>query len=413
MSPGNLPRYFLPFISAMVAIAPFAIDTYLPALPAMAAAFDTDIVALNYTISTYLIGFGLGQLLGGPVSDQLGRRPIGLIGLVVFIGGTLAISLATSVEQIQWLRPVQALGGGFVACICNAMVRDSYSPTEAAKRFPVVMLVMLAAPLVAPVIGTALLPLGWQSIFLFLALYAVVILLVFNPIGETNSHRTGKLKLGDLVPQYIDVLTRRVDGARTPLRYVLIQGFVSATLMVFLTNAAFIYLEYFEVTTSQFPLYFGANVFAMMCFTLITARLVRRVQPFRLFRFGILSQLFWVSMLALIVFLGEPHSGIFTPVLALAVGSAGFINSTLSGLLLANFRKLAGSAGALMSMATFSFGAGLGALSGLLYDGSLAPVAYVMLGSSIVANLIAWTTPAPRHWDDASIAAAQSSSRFD
>lgn len=392
----------------MVAIAPFAIDTYLPALPTMAQAFNTDIVALNYTISTYLIGFGIGQLFGGPISDQLGRRPIGVIGLVVFIGGTLAISLATSVEQIQWLRPIQALGGGFVASICNAMVRDSYSPTEAAKRFPLVMLVMLAAPLVAPIVGTALLPLGWQSIFIFLALYALTILLVFRRVRETNNHRTKQLHFRQLIPQYVEVFNRRVDGVRIPLRYVLTQGFVSATLMVFLTNAAFIYLEYFEVSSIQFPLYFGANVFAMMCFTLITARLVQRIEPFRLFRFGILSQLFWVSVLALIVFIGEPSRFVFTPILALAVGSAGFINSTLSGLQLANFEKLAGSAGALMSMATFSFGALLGALSSLLNDGTLAPIVGVMLGSTIIANAIAQTIPAPRHWDDASISAAQS-----
>ena len=408
-----MPRYFLLFISAMVAIAPFAIDTYLPALPAMAAAFDTDIVALNYTISTYLIGFGVGQLIGGPISDQLGRRPVGLVGLIVFIAGTIAISLATTIEQIQWLRPLQALGGGFVASICNAMVRDSYSPTEAAKRFPMVMLVMLAAPLIAPVVGTALLPFGWQSIFVFLMAYALIILIIFNTIDETNTHRTSELKLAHLVPQYIDVLTRRVDGVRTPLRYVLTQGFVSATLMVFLTNAAFIYLEYFDVGANQFPIYFGANVFAMMCFTLITARLVRRIQPFGLFRFGILSQLFWVTVLAVIVLQGEPNRYSFTPVLALAIGSVGFINSTLSGLQLANFRRLAGSAGALMSMATFTFGAALGALSSLFYDGTLAPVVYVMLGSSIIANLIAWTIPAPKNWDDASIAAAQSTSRFD
>jgi len=408
-----MPRYFLLFISAMVAIAPFAIDTYLPALPAMAAAFDTDIVALNYTISTYLIGFGVGQLIGGPISDQLGRRPVGLVGLVVFIVGTLAISLATSIEQIQWLRPLQALGGGFVASICNAMVRDSYSPTEAAKRFPLVMLVMLAAPLIAPVVGTALLPFGWQSIFWFLMVYAFIILMVFNTIKETNTHRTNALKLAHLVPQYIDVLNRRVDGVRTPLRYVLTQGFVSATLMVFLTNAAFIYLEYFDVGVKQFPVYFGANVFAMMCFTLVTARLVRRIQPFGLFRFGILSQLFWVTVLAIIVFQGDPNRYTFTPVLALAIGSVGFINSTLSGLQLANFRKLAGSAGALMSMATFSFGAALGALSGLLHDGTLAPIVYVMLGASIIANIVAWTIPAPLNWDDASIASAQSNSRFD
>lgn len=409
----QLPRYFLPFISAMVAIAPFAIDTYLPALPTMAIDFDTDIVQLNYTVSTYLIGFGLGQLLGGPISDQLGRRPVGLLGLLIFIAGTLAIVFATTIEQVQWLRPVQAIGGGLVASICNAMVRDSYSPTEAAKRFPLVMLVMLAAPLIAPVIGALLLPLGWESIFGFLVVYGVVILLVFARLGETNTHRTGKLRLGHLIPQYMEVLGRRVDGVRVPLRYILTQGLVSSALMVFLTNAAFIYLEYFDVGVDNFALFFGANVLAMMVFTLVTARLVHRIQPYQLFRFGIVAQLFWVLLLAALVFTTTPQVQYFTPLLAMVIGCAGLINSTLSGLHLANFRKLSGSAGALMSMATFSFGALLGALSGVFYNGTLEPVIGVMVGSVVAANLIALTIPAPGNWDDKAIAAAQSESRFD
>ena len=397
----------------MVALAPFAIDTYLPALPAMADAFNTDIVQLNYTVSSYLLGFGAGQLLGGPISDQLGRRPIGFLGLTIFIIGSVAIAFASSAEQVQWLRPAQAIGGGLVASICNAMVRDSYSPTEAAKRFPIVMLVMLAAPLLAPVVGTLLLPLGWASIFFFLAAYAAVIFAIFAGLGETNTGRTGELKLQHLLPQYLEVVRRRVDGVHVPLRYILTQGFVAATLMVFLTNASFIYLEYYAVGATRFPLYFGANVLAMMVFTLIAARLVNRIEPFRLFRVGIVLQLLWVLLLLALVYAGNPPLHAFTALLALVIGSAGLINSTSSGLLLANFRRLAGSAGALMSMATFSFGAALGALSGVLYNGSLEPIVAVMAASAIVANLVAWTIPTPRHWDDDAIAAAQSDSRFD
>ena len=151
----------------------------------------------------------------------------------------------------------------------------------------------------------------------------------------------------------------------------------------------------------------------MMVFTLIAARLVNRIEPFRLFRVGIVLQLLWVLLLLALVYAGNPPLHAFTALLALVIGSAGLINSTSSGLLLANFRRLAGSAGALMSMATFSFGAALGALSGVLYNGSLEPIVAVMAASAIVANLVAWTIPTPRHWDDDAIAAAQSDSRFD
>ncbi|MFP6816623.1 MAG: MFS transporter, partial [Pseudomonadales bacterium] len=154
--PG-LPGYFIVFVASMVAIGPFAIDTYLPAMPTMAQSLNVDIVSINSTLSAYLFGFAFGQLFGGPISDQIGRRPVGMLGLIVFSGSSLFIAAADSMSALLALRAVQAVGGGFATVICMAMVRDAYPPMEAAKRFPVVMLVMLGAPLVAPAIGAALL----------------------------------------------------------------------------------------------------------------------------------------------------------------------------------------------------------------------------------------------------------------
>lgn len=403
----TLPRHFLLLVSAMTALAPFAIDTYLPALPAMAAAFDVPLVNINASVSTYLIGFGIGQLIGGPISDQIGRRPVGLFGLCLFIVGSFAITLADSANMVVALRPLQALGGGCVSAICMAMVRDSYSPTEAAKRFPIVMLVMLAAPLIAPVVGTLLLPLGWQWIFVFLAVYAAALIVLFVRLGETHSQRTGKIVVSRFLPQYLEVLQRRVDGRLIPLRYLLTSGLVSSALMVFLTNSAFIYLEYFDVGTSMFPIYFGANVATMMVFTLITSRVVRHTQPFKIFQVGRLAQLTAVSLLALTTLVEPTNLWLFAPALALVIGCTGLVGPSISGLYLANFSKLAGSAGALASMATFGFGGVLGAISGALYDGTLRPVALIMLAAIVVANLIARTIPAPLEWSDEAIDAAQ------
>lgn len=395
-NPARPPRYFLFFVASMVALAPFAIDTYLPALPTMAAALGVDIVQMNLTMSTYMAGFAIGQLIGGPVSDQIGRRRIGVAGLLLFIATSLLIANAESALEIQVLRAVQAFGGGFTSVICMAMVRDSYSAAEAAKRFPTVMLVMLSAPLLAPVIGAFLLDLGWPAIFLFLAAYALTLLIFFGSVGETLNKPPEPMRLGGILPQYFEVLTRRVDGRLIPLRYIFTQGLAASVLMTFLTNSAFVYLEYFDVGEKPFALYFGANVVVMMAFTLVTSRLIQRIPPFRLFRAGRRLQLVFVFALAATVVLGKPSLWLFTPLLAFSIGAAGLIGPSISGLYLAPFGHLSGSASSLIATASFLFGSVLGALSGLLYDGTLNPVVLTMAAAVLLANIVASTIPEPR-----------------
>ena len=390
------PGYFLVFVASMVALASFAIDTYLPALPTMAAAFGVDIVHMNVTVSTYLVGFAVGQLMGGPVSDQIGRRKIGMAGLFLFIATSLLIAYAQTAQQVQVLRAVQGLGGGFASVICMAMIRDSYPAAEAARRFPAVMLVMLSAPLIAPAIGALLLDLGWPTIFLFLAAYALLLVVFFNPVGETLAEPGGSIRPGNILPQYFEVLVWRTGGKLIPLRYIFTQGLTTSVMMIFITNSAFVYLDYFAVGEKQFALYFGANVVAMMAFTLATTRLIHRVTPFKLFRFGRRLQLLVVLTLAAAVVFGEPTLWSFTPLLALGVGCAGMIGPSVSGLYLAPFGHLSGSANSLITTSSFLFGSALGVLSGLFYDGSLNPIVITMAGAVLVANIIASTIPEPK-----------------
>lgn len=387
----------------MVAIAPLAIDTYLPAMPAMAASLGTELVMVNATLSTYLLGYAAGQLLGGPISDQIGRRPVGLSGLVVFIGSSIAIALANSIEWVLALRVVQALGGGFATVICMAMVRDAYEPLEAARRFPTVMLVMLSAPLFAPAIGSALLEFGWDwhSIFIFLAVYACVIFAAFLPVPETATSAVGKLQLGEILPQYWSVISRRVDGKLVPLRYVLTQGLLFSGTFVFITNAPFIFLSHYGVEERWFALYFGANIVVMMLFTLVTTRLIKRYAPDRLFLVARCIQLLALVTLCLQVRFAEPSLLVFTANLAFVIGPTGMSNPSVSGLYLAHFNQLSGSAVSLMNVTVFLFGSLLGIVSGLLYDDTLGPIVYTMLAGVVCANLIALTIPRSKLFDAA------------
>jgi len=398
---AGLPSYFIVFVAAMVAIGPFAIDTYLPAMPTMAASLDVEIVSINVTLSAYLFGFAFGQLFGGPLSDQIGRRWIGLVGLVVFCISSLLIAAASSISAVIALRALQAVGGGFATVICMAMVRDAYEPLEAAKRFPVVMLVMLGAPLVAPAIGAGLLGFGWPSIFVFLAIYGAIVFFAFLPVPETATMASGKLQLGRILPQYIEVLTRRVDGRHIPLRYICTQGFMMSGTFVFITNASFIYLQHFGVEAQHFVFFFGVNILVMMVFTLTTSRLIHRVAPYRLWRSGRLLQFSAIVLLAVCVSLFEVPLWAFTALLGLAIGAGGMINPSVTGLYLAHFDRLSGSAVSLMNVTVFLSGSVLGIVTSMFFDGTLKPIIYTMAAAVAVANLVALSIPAPGHVDGA------------
>ncbi len=144
-------------VAANTALAPFAIDAYLPAMAALAARVGASIHHTELSISVFLAGFAIGQLLFGPLSDRLGRKPVLLGGLVVFMLASLAITTIGSLSELLVWRFVQALGGG--ACVVNsaAIVRDCFSGREAASVMSTMVMIMMLAPLVAPVVGSGLL----------------------------------------------------------------------------------------------------------------------------------------------------------------------------------------------------------------------------------------------------------------
>lgn len=390
-----LPKFFILFVASLVALGPLSIDTYLPAIPSMARALAVDIVQVNHTLSIYFIGFAIGQIIGGPISDQVGRKIIGLIGLVLFTVCSLVIAFTTHIEMVIALRGLQAIGGGFATVICMAMVRDAYPPEEAAKQFPRVMLVMLSAPLLAPAIGSAMLSLGWASIFVFLTIYGLIMLSAFTFVPETAVQRSGEFKPAQIFPQYIAVLTRRVENKLVPLRWIFAQGLIASLMFVFITHSAFIYLEYFAIEPAWFAFYFGANVVAMMIGTTITTRLIHRYSPFRLYSVARAIQLAAIVTLTVLATTTEISLIVFTALLALAVGCNGVINPSVQGMYLAQFHKLAGSATSLMSMAMFSFGSLLGLISSIFFDGTLTPTVFTMLAALVTGNVIAMTIPDP------------------
>ena len=178
----------------------------------MASDFGVTVVSLQNTLNVFLVGYAIGQFFGGALSDQIGRKRVGYSGLVVYLVTSIAIAFAGSVEQMLTLRFFQAVGGGFSTVICLATVRDIYPVEQLGRRFATVTMVLLVAPLVAPALGAAVLPLGWEMIFVLKAVYAGVLLAVYAfVVPETRPGRLGNSVAALRVPA---VLRRRAAARR-------------------------------------------------------------------------------------------------------------------------------------------------------------------------------------------------------
>ncbi len=392
----TVPYGFIVFIGALVALGPVSLDAYLPAMPVMAKAFGVSIVELNNTISTYLVGYGLGQFFGGAFSDQIGRKRIGLIGLAVFMAAAAAIAFAANtITQVQWLRFVQAIGGGFSTVICMASVRDVYPLDQLGRRFATVTMIMLTSPLVAPGVGAFLaVNFGWHTIFIAKTFYAAALLAIYVfAIPETRGGNWSDLSVRSTLVQCAGVVTRRIDGRRLPIRYAVAMALSASVFMTFLTNASFIYEQYFRVTPAEFPVFFGLNVLGMMSMNFFSMKRLHADNAGKFFRRGLLVQGAACATLLAVVVLGIDSLWTVVPPLVIIVATMGVVGPAGSARYMSYFHKLAGSASSTYTTMMFSGGAALGALSGVFFNRTLMPIAVIMAAASVTANLLARSIP--------------------
>lgn len=382
------------FFGAIVAIGPLAMDAYLPAIPSIAKEMNASIISVNNTLSYFLVGYGIGQFFGGPLSDQIGRKKIGSFGLFFFMITSFLIASSSEILSIQILRIIQAIGGGFSTVICLASVRDIYGPVVAGRKYAVVSMIMLVCPVIAPTIGTFLLKINWQAIFIFLAIYASVVLLFYlNFIPETHSNPQTKINFKPILKQHYQVIKHRVNDRRLPLLYIFMLVAAVGVLMCFLTNSSLIYMEFYSVSAKTFPVLFSINVIFMIFCTNISMKKMKTVNPHKLLRIGLIIQGVACLGLFLLEYTEIAKLEYVVPLIVIAVGSIGLISPCASAIFISFFSKRAGSASAMMSFSIFTSGSILGLVSGALFNNSLIPVFGIMLVSSILANILAHVIP--------------------
>jgi DHA1 family bicyclomycin/chloramphenicol resistance-like MFS transporter len=369
-------------LGLVMAIGPLAIDMYLPALPALQTQFGTSAARVQHTLSAYLFGLALGQLAFGPIADRYGRKPALVAGLALFVVATVGCVAAGTIEQLVGLRFVQALGGASGMVVIRAVIRDRFDEIQSARVLSLMMLVMGAAPILAPLAGGWLLVNGsWHWIFAFLVAFALLCLgLVALYLEESHPVHRRSRSLGSALANALPLLA---DVRFLGPVIVFIGAF--GCFFAYLAAAPFVFIQTFGVPAERFGLYFGANACGFITVSQVNRRVVARLGTRRTLGLGVslltgsASMLLFLSATDVLGF-----AGVFVPMFFI-VASIGFIASNASAIAMAPFGERAGGASSLLGAMQSAFGVLASAAVGWAGGRGAVPMAGVIAGCAALA----------------------------
>lgn len=378
LPPGTSFTWFVLVMGFLTMFGPMAIDMYLPALPAIGADLGADQAKVQMTLSVFLIGYGAGQLLWGPLGDRYGRKGPAAIGIALFILASAGCALAPDIWSLTAWRFLHGVGACAAPVIARAMVRDSFDRDRGASVMSLMMLVMGVAPMLAPLAGGQVLDhVGWRGIFWCLCGFGLLAALGLLTVKETA--RPAGHRAGGLLSNYaLLLLDRRFMG------YALSSGFVFAGMFAYISGTPFVYIEHFGVAPEHFGFLFGVNVVALMIANVVNSRLVLRFGVDRMMGWGILATAGIGAVL--IVTGGFGIGGIFGMAIPLFfyLGALGLVGANGMAGSLAAFPHMAGTASSLSGALQLTIGAVAGGIVGALSaGGSPLPMCAVLCGCAL------------------------------
>ena len=261
----------------LIALGPLTIDMYLPALPTITDDLQTTAAAVQLTLTGTLAGLALGQLLIGPVSDAVGRRVPLLFGVGVHILASVLCVIAPNLATLGTLRVLQGLGAAAAAVVATAIVRDLFTGLAAAKLFSRLMLVMGAAPILAPTLGGIVLGwTSWRGVFVVLAVLGVAILTV-TAVALPETLPAERRRNGGVLGTVRDY--GRLFTDRAYIGLILVAGLSMAALFAYVAGSSFVFQEQYGLSEQQFGFVFGAGAVGLITATQLNVRLLRRWTP--------------------------------------------------------------------------------------------------------------------------------------
>ena len=268
----------LVILSLLTALEPLSIDLYLPGFIQIAGAFNTTAASVQISLSTFLGGFAIGQLLWGPLADRFGRTKPILLSLVIFTVASVTCIYVNTIEQLWVVRFIQAIGGCGGIVISRAVVTDYYDKSKTLKIFALLSLIMGIAPIIAPTLGNGVLKFfGWEGLFQAMAVLGIFLfLLALILLPETHKERAGKPDK-NVFAGYMEILKVRKFTV-----YSILAGIVNGALMIYVANGPFIIMEKGGFSSNMFSIIFGINAFGLMMGSLLTSVLQKYIPTSKL-----------------------------------------------------------------------------------------------------------------------------------
>lgn len=374
-------------LSALLGFASISTDLYLPAMPSMGASLGASQGQLELTVSGYLLGFALGQLFWGPVSDRFGRKLPLMLGIAIFVAGAAGCALSMDAVQLIACRIVQALGASAGVVLGRAMVRDLFHRDDAARMLSTLMLIMGVAPMLGPSVGAQILALSsWHYIFWTLVAIGTVTLL---GVGRTAESLPSSARSGGTLSGAFAAYGQHLRNAKL-MAYAAIMACFGAGVFAYVAGSSFVFIEYYGLPPASYGLIFASGIAGIMLSNTMNLRFVARVGSDRMMLIG--TSVAALAALILLVVVSTGWGGWLGLALALFayIGMNGLIGANTIAGGLSSVDQGTGSASALLGFAQYGGGMIGSALVSTFANGTPWPMALIICVGTLCAATITW-----------------------
>ncbi|GAM30472.1 putative bicyclomycin/multidrug transport protein, MFS superfamily [Acinetobacter calcoaceticus] len=343
--------FFMVILGALMAFTSLSTDIYLPAMPQMAHELNGNV---ELTVTGFLGGFALAQLIWGPMSDRIGRKIPLFIGMILFVIGSIGCALSQSIEQIVFWRVFQAFGACTGPMLGRAMIRDLYARTQAAQMLSTLMIIMAIAPIAGPLLGGQIIKFStWHSIFWLLAMIGGIMFISLFFLPET--HAPEKRTTTSVMNTFRNY--RQLLGNGQFMRYTLCVTFFYVAAFTFIVGSPFVYISFYGVDAQHYGWLFALNIVGVMGLSFVNRNLVKRFSLDQLLKFT--TAIAMLALLILCVLFYAKIGGIYSIIAMVFVffSMNGMIAANSTAAALDGVPEMAGSASALIG--SLQYGSGI------------------------------------------------------